>query len=127
MEYVDAGSLSALVRHYGRFPESLVKVYMAQVLKGLHYLHTQGVIHRDIKGANILLSTSGEVKLADFGCVAVPASISILCGISLTGNESRQRVGKTSRPHQRRRCVCWIALLGYVVSPCVYIFFFDIT
>lgn len=42
-------------------------VYMTQVLQGLQYLHDQGVIHRDIKGANILTTKDGTVKLADFG------------------------------------------------------------
>ena len=44
-----------------------VAVYVSQVLDGLVYLHDQGVIHRDIKGANILTTKDGAVKLADFG------------------------------------------------------------
>jgi len=42
-------------------------MYITQVLDGLVYLHDQGVIHRDIKGANILATKDGLVKLADFG------------------------------------------------------------
>ncbi|GAO18878.1 hypothetical protein UVI_02045960 [Ustilaginoidea virens] len=56
-----------MIETYGKFPENLVGVYMTQVLQGLQYLHDQGVIHRDIKGANILTTKDGTVKLADFG------------------------------------------------------------
>ncbi|KAK5657364.1 hypothetical protein OQA88_3430 [Cercophora sp. LCS_1] len=67
LEYCENGSLHSICKAYGKFPENLVGVYMTQVLQGLHYLHDQGVIHRDIKGANILTTKDGTVKLADFG------------------------------------------------------------
>jgi serine/threonine protein kinase len=51
LEYVENGSLSSLLNKMdNKMPEPLVCHYIAQVLRGLHYLHQQGVIHRDIKG-----------------------------------------------------------------------------
>lgn len=64
LEFVENGSLSSLLGKFqGFFPEQLCSHYITQVLKGLQYLHTQGVIHRDIKGANILSTKTGEVNL----------------------------------------------------------------
>jgi len=61
LEFMENGSLASIIKptKFGAFPESLVAVYIAQVLQGLAYLHDQGVVHRDIKGANIL--TTKEV------------------------------------------------------------------
>jgi serine/threonine protein kinase len=61
LEFMENGSLSSVIKpnRFGVFPESLVAIYIAQVLQGLVYLHEQGVVHRDIKGANIL--TTKEV------------------------------------------------------------------
>jgi len=70
LEFVENGALSALLgklNKHGNAEEQLVAVYTAQILEGLKYLHEQGVIHRDIKGANILVTKDGIVKLADFG------------------------------------------------------------
>ena len=67
LEYVENGSLATLVKHFGALPEHLVCVYVHQVLIGLEWLHEQGVCHRDIKGANLLITKDGQVKLADFG------------------------------------------------------------
>ncbi|TFK24391.1 Pkinase-domain-containing protein [Coprinopsis marcescibilis] len=70
LEFCENGSLQNIVKKFGKFPENLVAVYISQVLEGLMYLHDQGVIHRDIKGANILTNKDGTVKLADFGVAA---------------------------------------------------------
>lgn len=67
LEYCEQGSLHQICKNFGKFPENLVALYIAQVLHGLLFLHEQGVIHRDIKGANILTTKEGLVKLADFG------------------------------------------------------------
>ncbi|KAI0247582.1 hypothetical protein BJV78DRAFT_906498 [Lactifluus subvellereus] len=67
LEFCENGSLHNICKRFGKFPENLVAVYISQVLEGLVYLHDQGVIHRDIKGANILTTKDGAVKLADFG------------------------------------------------------------
>ncbi|RUS20588.1 hypothetical protein BC937DRAFT_94880 [Endogone sp. FLAS-F59071] len=77
LEYCENGSLNSILRRFGQFPESLVAVYITQVLEGLRYLHDQGVVHRDIKGANILTTKEGHVKLADFGVAVVAAGLPI--------------------------------------------------
>lgn len=50
-------------------------MYITQVLDGLIYLHDEGVIHRDIKGANILATKDGLVKLADFGVATLSTDV----------------------------------------------------
>lgn len=66
-EWVPGGSIASLLRKFGRLSESVCSKYTKQILLGLNYLHTNKVIHRDIKGANILVNDKGQIKLADFG------------------------------------------------------------
>lgn len=67
LEYVPGGSVSSMLKMYGPFEEELIKNFTRQVLVGLVYLHSKGIIHRDIKGGNILVDNNGSVKIGDFG------------------------------------------------------------
>lgn len=67
LEYVPGGSITAMLNNYGAFSEPLIRNFTRQILIGLKYLHSKNIIHRDIKGGNILIDNSGGVKISDFG------------------------------------------------------------
>ncbi|XP_030008851.1 mitogen-activated protein kinase kinase kinase kinase 5 isoform X2 [Sphaeramia orbicularis] len=70
MEFCGGGSLQDIYHVTGPLSEPQIAYICREMLQGLDYLHAQKKIHRDIKGANILLNNQGEVKLADFGISA---------------------------------------------------------
>lgn len=67
LEYVSGGSIYKILQDYGQLGEIAIRSYTQQILSGLAYLHAKHTLHRDIKGANILVDPNGRVKLADFG------------------------------------------------------------
>ena len=67
MEYMIGGDLKSLLGMYGCFPEHQAVFYLASMVLALQYLHKRGIVHRDIKPDNMLLSASGHLKLTDFG------------------------------------------------------------
>lgn len=70
MEYMPNGTLSDLIKKQngGSLSESMIQFYSHQILQGLNYLHSNGIVHCDIKGQNILIGKQDCVKIADLGC-----------------------------------------------------------
>ena len=67
MEYVDGVDLRCLLENQGGIPPEIALTILEEAAYGLQAAHRQGIIHRDVKPSNILLSSNGEVKVADFG------------------------------------------------------------
>ncbi|KAM6905041.1 mitogen-activated protein kinase kinase kinase 3 isoform 2-T2 [Xenentodon cancila] len=67
MEYMPGGSVKDQLKAYGALTENVTRKYTRQILEGMSYLHSNMIVHRDIKGANILRDSAGNVKLGDFG------------------------------------------------------------
>ncbi len=77
MELVEGGTLRELLRERGPMPPHAVAAVLAPVLGGLAEAHAAGLVHRDVKPENVLISDSGKVKIADFGLVRAVAEAKI--------------------------------------------------
>lgn len=71
MEFVEGESLSARLKREGKLPVDEARRMIAETCEGLRLAHHKGVIHRDIKPGNLMLTTHGKVKVADFGIAMV--------------------------------------------------------
>lgn len=67
MDYCELGSLRQIIDACGPLPEKIVAEVAESILSALEYLHHQGITHRDLKAANVLVDANGRVKLGDFG------------------------------------------------------------
>ncbi|XP_070563625.1 mitogen-activated protein kinase kinase kinase 1-like [Ptychodera flava] len=81
VEWMPGGSVASLLERYGAFQEVVIVRYMRQILHGIAYLHENQVIHRDLKGANLLIDSTGHhLRIADFGAAARMAAKTTMTG-----------------------------------------------
>ncbi|KAK2664569.1 hypothetical protein Ddye_003143 [Dipteronia dyeriana] len=107
MEYLNGGDLYSLLRNLGCLDEEVARVYLAEVVLALEYLHSLRVVHRDLKPDNLLIAHDGHIKLTDFGLSKVglinstdDLSGPAVSGTSLLGDDEPQL---SVSEHQRER------------------------
>jgi serine/threonine protein kinase len=109
MEYLNGGDLYSLLRNLGCLDEEMARVYIAEVVLALEYLHTLHVVHRDLKPDNLLIAHDGHIKLTDFGLskVGLINSTDDLSGPAVSGTmllgEDEDSLCATEQSDQRER------------------------
>ncbi|XP_040207573.1 protein kinase C delta type-like [Rana temporaria] len=81
MEYLSGGDLHEYIEKCGPLPLEKIRSISAEILCGLQYLHTMGIVHRDIKAKNILLDKDGHIKITDFGTAVTDAYGKMIKGL----------------------------------------------
>ncbi|KRD17184.1 serine/threonine protein kinase [Mycobacterium sp. Root265] len=114
MELVDGGTLRELLRERGPMPPHAVAAVLTPICRGLAVAHAAGLVHRDVKPENVLISDDGEVKIADFGLVRAVAEAGITSTSVILGTAaylSPEQVG--SGDSDPRSDVYAVGILAY--------------
>nr|CAD1839654.1 unnamed protein product [Ananas comosus var. bracteatus] len=108
MEYLNGGDLYSMLRNLGCLDEDVARIYIAEVVLALEYLHSLRIVHRDLKPDNLLIAHDGHIKLTDFGLSKVglinstDLSGPAVSGTSLYGEDEPQ-ISESEHTDQRER------------------------
>ncbi|KIY61433.1 kinase-like protein [Cylindrobasidium torrendii FP15055 ss-10] len=80
MEYIPGENLAQILKRCAPLPESACKFFVTELVLALEHVHSFGIMHRDVKPANILVESSGHIKLGDFGCATRAVRSREFCG-----------------------------------------------
>ncbi|XP_038686780.1 probable serine/threonine protein kinase IRE isoform X2 [Tripterygium wilfordii] len=112
MEYLNGGDLYSLLKNLGCLDEDMARVYIAEIVLALEYLHSMNVIHRDLKPDNLLIGQDGHIKLTDFGLskVGLIDSTDDLSGLSLStssflGDDEPKSQASSKKEHRQKHSV----------------------
>ncbi len=83
MELLEGQSLQHMLRRQGRLDFATAADFAAQIAEGLEHAHRHAIVHRDVKPANVIVSSTGHAKLTDFGVAYVPSSSMTQTGVAL--------------------------------------------
>ncbi|WRX17754.1 Protein kinase domain - like 10 [Theobroma cacao] len=109
MEYLNGGDLYSLLRNLGCLDEEVARVYIAEVVLALEYLHSLHVVHRDLKPDNLLIAHDGHIKLTDFGLskVGLINSTDDLSGPAVSGtsllDDEQPQLSASEHQQERRK------------------------
>ncbi|XP_062214799.1 probable serine/threonine protein kinase IREH1 [Phragmites australis] len=110
MEYLNGGDLYSLLKNLGCLDEAVARVYLAEVVLALEYLHSIHIVHRDLKPDNLLIAHDGHIKLTDFGLSKVglinstdDLSGPAVSGASFYGDDEPQMSEVEQMDHRARR------------------------
>ncbi|CAG8441902.1 11862_t:CDS:10 [Diversispora eburnea] len=107
MEYLIGGDLSSLLQCFERFDEDMARMYTAEVVLALEYLHNNGITHRDLKPDNMLITSEGHIKLTDFGLsrISIPEKSMTYLGKSNDEADKKKFSKRVANPESRNSVV----------------------
>ncbi|XP_069599314.1 microtubule-associated serine/threonine-protein kinase 3-like [Ranitomeya imitator] len=96
MEYVGGGDCATLLSTRGPFSVPMARLYFAEAVLGVEYLHSHGVVHRDLRPQNLLITSTGHIKITDFGC----SKLGVMIPNTNTYKQSAENISREFQDHE---------------------------